>query len=90
MALRKRSTVRRKKVSRASKRPRTTGSGKHPAAKPEGERYRAHNATIADIRARDTIRPHDRWMERFEPFFFSQTGVRGFGIQRHSAPLSPW
>jgi hypothetical protein len=49
------------KVSRASKRPRTTGSGKHPAAKPEGERCRAHhNAKIANIRARDTPRPHER------------------------------
>jgi hypothetical protein len=40
------------------------GAGKHPAAKPKGERCRAHhNAKIADIRARDPTRPRDRWTE---------------------------
>ena len=64
------------------------GFGQASRSKPEGERCRAHhNAKIADIRARDTTRPRDRWMERFEPIFFSQTGVRGFGILRAAQPV---
>jgi len=82
MALRKRSTVRRKKVSRASKRPRTTGSGKHPAASQKGERCRAHhNAKIADIRARHIPRRSARGRI---PFGDGGTSVNS--LRRHRAP----
>jgi len=83
MALRKRSTVRRKKVSRASKRPRTTGSGKHPAASQKGERCRAHhNAKIADIRARHIPRRSARGRI---PFGDGGTSVNS--LRRHRAPI---
>ena len=80
-----------KEGEQASKRPRKTVRANIP--QPSQKESIAARTTMPrpPTYARDTTRPRDRSMERFEPIFFSQTGVRGFGFSqmglRHTAPF---